>query len=141
MRRAFLTLIFAASTSLPLIAQQPEAITALAAQQASWNRGDLQAYTSFYKDAPDTMALLSMPVRGLQSIRNQYAINFPNQDSMGTLEESEIHVRELGDRFTLVTGVYHLTRVKKSGGEAEGSFTDIFEKTSQGWKIIYSSTT
>ncbi len=121
--------------------QQLEVAKALLAQQAAWNRADLGAYLNFYKDAPDTQAVLAGPVRGMQSIRNAYSINFPRAETMGTLDESEVDVRALGDDHALATGHYHLTRTKKGGGDADGSFVDVFEKTPSGWKIIFSETT
>ena len=138
--------------ALPAFAQQPDQLytatrqqldvtKALVAQAAAWNRGDLDGYVSFYKDAPDTIAVLSGPVHGLQSIRNGYSLNFPRPETMGTLDESEVSVRELGERFALATGKYHLTRSKKGGGDTDGTFTDILEKTPAGWRIVYSSTT
>jgi ketosteroid isomerase-like protein len=60
---------------------------------------------------------------------------------MGTLDESEVEVRALGEDHALATGHYHLTRNKKGGGDAEGSFVDVFEKTPKGWKIVFSETT
>jgi ketosteroid isomerase-like protein len=138
--------------TLPALAQAPDQLytatheqldvtKALLAQAAAWNRADLDAYVSFYKDAPDTEAILANSVRGLQSIRNAYSINFPRAETMGTLDESEVNVKELGGNFALATGRYHLTRNKKGGGDAEGIFTDVFEKTPAGWKIIFSETT
>jgi uncharacterized protein (TIGR02246 family) len=121
--------------------QQLDVAKALLAQQAAWNRADLEAYLNFYKDAPDTQAVLAGPVRGMQSIRNAYSINFPRAETMGTLDESEVEVRALGDDHALATGHYHLTRTKKGGGDADGSFVDVFEKTANGWKIIFSETT
>jgi ketosteroid isomerase-like protein len=121
--------------------QQLDVAKALLAQQAAWNRADLEAYVGFYKDAPDTQAVLATPVRGLQSIRNAFSINFPRAEAMGTLDESEVEVRALGEDHALATGHYHLTRNKKGGGDAEGSFVDVFEKTPKGWKIVFSETT
>jgi uncharacterized protein (TIGR02246 family) len=121
--------------------QQLDVAKALLAQQAAWNRADLEAYLNFYKDAPDTQAVLAGPVRGMQSIRNAYSINFPRAETMGSLDESEVDVRALGDDHAIATGHYHLTRNKKGGGDADGSFVDIFEKTPSGWKIIFSETT
>jgi ketosteroid isomerase-like protein len=121
--------------------QQLDVAKALLAQQAAWNRADLEAYVGFYKDAPDTQAVLAAPVRGLQSIRNAFSINFPRAEAMGTLDESEVEVRALGEDHALATGHYHLTRNKKGGGDAEGSFVDVFEKTPKGWKIVFSETT
>jgi ketosteroid isomerase-like protein len=121
--------------------EQLEVTKVLLTQQDAWNKGDLAAYVNFYKGAPDTVAVLATPIRGLQSIYNAYLVNFPNAGAMGTLDESEVNVRELGDNFALATGKYVLSRSKKAGGDAMGTFTDIFEKTPKGWRIIYSSTT
>jgi ketosteroid isomerase-like protein len=136
----------------PISAQQPDQLyTAsklqldvtkiILEQQASWNTGDLDRYVSFYKDAPDTEAILSGPIRGVSAIRNAYHLNFPSRDAMGAIEDSEVAVRALGDNFALATGKYHLMRSKKAGGDAIGTFTQIFEKTSAGWQIIFSENT
>ncbi|WP_263380994.1 YybH family protein [Granulicella paludicola] len=149
--RSFRNILLAATFfTAPLFAQQPahlptpaeaELNTVLSAQAAAWNKGDLAAYLGFYKDARDTQAMFTSPIRGLASIRNAYLLSFPNAEAMGTIDESEITVRPMGENFALVTGVYHLTRNKKAGGTADGLFTDILEKTSRGWKIVYSATT
>jgi ketosteroid isomerase-like protein len=112
----------------------------LLAQQRAWNDGNLDGYLSHYKDAPDTQAVLEGPVRGLANVRTAYHTNYPNRESMGTLEQSEIEVRALGDNFALATGRYHLTRSRKKGPDADGGFTEIFEKTAAGWQVIYSET-
>jgi uncharacterized protein (TIGR02246 family) len=111
------------------------------AQEAAWNRGDLEAYLSHYKDAADTQAILGSPVRGLQNIRTLFHANFPNRDVMGSLEQSSVEIRELGDTFALATGKYDLRRGRKFGGDSSGSFTELFEKTPAGWQIIFSETT
>jgi ketosteroid isomerase-like protein len=113
----------------------------LLAQEAAWNRGDLDAYLAFYKDAPDTQAILGAPLRGLPAIRSRFHSSFPNRDTMGKLEQSEVEVRAMGDTFGLVTGKYQLTRPKKFGGDGDGTFIEIFEKTSTGWQIIFTETT
>ena len=121
--------------------QQLDVTKVILAQQAAWNTGDLDRYLSFYKDAPDTEAYLAAPTIGIPAIRNAYRINFPNRDSMGAIEDSEVTVRALGDNFALATGKYHLQRTKKAGGDAFGTFTLVFEKTSAGWQIIFSENT
>ena len=60
---------------------------------------------------------------------------------MGQLEQSEVEVRELGADFALATGKYRLNRSKKAGGDAQGTFTEIFEKTAEGWKLVFSQST
>lgn len=121
--------------------QQLDVVKIILAQQQAWNKGDLDGYLSHYKDAPDTQAVLASLVRGVENIRAAYRQNFPNKESMGSIEDTDIDVRALGDTYALATGKYHLTRSKKSGGPIEGTFTELFEKTSAGWQIIFSQST
>jgi ketosteroid isomerase-like protein len=60
---------------------------------------------------------------------------------MGTLTFSELEVRSLDPQFAIVVGKYHLDRPKKEGGEADGLFSMVLEKTAKGWKIILDHTT
>ncbi|HEX4154327.1 MAG TPA: DUF4440 domain-containing protein [Acidobacteriaceae bacterium] len=121
--------------------QQLDVVKVILAQRDAWNKGDLNAYLSHYKNAPDTQAVLANLVRGFDNIRAAYRLNFPNKESMGTIEDSEVEVRALGDNFALATGNYHLTRSRKAGGDVQGTFTELFEKTPAGWQIIFSQST
>ncbi len=150
-RRVIVLLTLSLST-WPALAQAPgqlftatkeqlDVAKVVLAQEDAWNRGDLNAYLTYYKDAPDTQAILGGPVRGLAAIRAAFRVNFPNSMSMGTLEQTAVQVRELGDNFALAIGKYTLTRPRKDGGEATGSFTEVLERTPGGWKIIFSENT
>ncbi len=121
--------------------QQLDVTKIVIAQEKAWNKGELDSYLAYYKDAPETEAILNGPVRGLNAIRAAYHTSFPSKDVMGTLEQSSVEVRELGPTFALALGHYKLLRPRKSGGDAEGNFTDIFEKTDAGWKLVFSETT
>jgi uncharacterized protein (TIGR02246 family) len=121
--------------------QQLDVVKVILAQQDAWNHGDLDAYLATYKDAKDTQALLATLVRGLDNIRAAYRLNFPNKESMGSLEDSDVQVRALGDDYALATGRYHLMRSKKAGGPSEGTFTEVFEKTAAGWRVVFSEST
>ncbi|HVG27782.1 MAG TPA: hypothetical protein VM865_09265 [Acidobacteriaceae bacterium] len=121
--------------------QQLDVVKIVLAQQDAWNKGNLEDYLSHYKNAPDTQAVLASLVRGFDNIRNAYRLNFPNRDAMGTIEDSEVEVRELGETYALATGKYHLTRSRKAGGTVDGTFTELFEKTPTGWQIIFSEST
>jgi uncharacterized protein (TIGR02246 family) len=149
MRNLLLLLLLAAPAAL---AQQPDQLfTAtrlqldvtkiLLAQEAAWNRGDLEAYLGYFKDAPDTQAILGAPLRGLPAIRSRFHSSFPNRDTMGTLEQSQVEVRAMGETFALATGKYQITRSRKAGGDGEGTFLEILEKTPTGWQIIFTETT
>ena len=121
--------------------QQLDVVKIILAQQNAWNKGDLDGYLSHYKDAPDTEAVLANLVRGVENIRAAYRQNFPNKDAMGDIEDTDIDVRALGDNYALATGKYHLNRAKKSGGPIEGTFMELFQKTPNGWQIIFSQST
>lgn len=116
-------------------------VKVLLAQEAAWNRGDLAGFASGYKDAADTIFIGSHVSRGHDELLNDYRKNYPNRDAMGTLGFSELEVRPLDDKFAVVVGKYHLDRGKKAGGNAEGIFSLVFEKTDAGWKIIVDHTT
>ncbi len=121
--------------------EQLDVTKVVIAQENAWNAGNLDAYLDHFKDAKDTEAVLNGPVRGLANIRSAYHANFPNKEAMGQLEQTEVEVRELGPNFALATGRYKLLRSKHSGGDAQGTFTEIFEKTDAGWQLIFSETT
>lgn len=121
--------------------QQLDVVKIVLAQENAWNKGDLDGYLSHYKDAPDTQAVLASLVRGVDAIRSAYKQNFPNKDAMGTIEDTDLDVKALGDNYALATGKYHINRSKKSGGPIEGTFMELFEKTQAGWQIIFSQST
>ena len=121
--------------------EQLDVTKVLLAQENAWNKGDLDAYISYYKDSSDTEAILNGSVRGFPAIRSSYHASFPTRESMGGLEQSLVEVHELGPDFAYVRGHYRLARTRKNGGDAEGSFTYILEKTEAGWKLIFSETT
>ncbi|HEY5381593.1 MAG TPA: DUF4440 domain-containing protein [Acidobacteriaceae bacterium] len=121
--------------------QQLDVVKIVLAQRDAWNKGDLDGYLSHYKNAPDTQAVLATLVRGVDNIKAAYRLNFPNKESMGSIEDSAVEVRALGDDFALATGKYHLTRSRKAGGDVDGTFTELFEKTPAGWQIIFSQST
>jgi uncharacterized protein (TIGR02246 family) len=121
--------------------EQLDVTKVVLAQEKAWNKGDLDGYLALFKDAPDTEAILNGPVRGLANIRSAYHASFPNREAMGVLEQSSVEVRELGPAFALALGHYRLARSRKGGGEAQGTFTEIFEKTEGGWKLIFCENT
>jgi len=121
--------------------QQLEVVKIVLAQEAAWNRGDLDGFLSRFKDDPDTQVVLGVRARGMTTIRNAFHTNYPNREAMGAIEYTDIEARELGENFCLATGRYRVERSKKAGGAAEGNFTEVFQKTAQGWQVIFSETT
>jgi ketosteroid isomerase-like protein len=143
-------LFAAALICVPLVAQQQlstvpqqqlDIIKVLLSQEAAWNRGDLAGFSEAYKNSPDTLFVTNAVNRGYEGMVDAYRRDYPNRAAMGTLSFSELEAHPLDERFAVVIGRYHLERNKKEGGNADGIFSLVLEKTDKGWKIIVDHTT
>src|SRR5215469_1346225 len=113
------------------------AIRAVFAQQAmDWNRGDMEAFATGYKNSPDILFIGSSISRGYAGMLERYHTVFNTREKMGTLTYSDVEVQPLDERFATATGKFHLERTAAGGGNAGGSYLLVFEKTPQGWKIV-----
>lgn len=121
--------------------QELDVVKVLLKQEAAWNKGDIDSFAEGYKDSPDTLFITKQISRGFSGMLAEYHQNYPNRAAMGTLAFSELEVHPLDEKFALCLGKYHLERSKKDGGNAEGIFSLIFEKTADGWKIVVDHTT
>jgi ketosteroid isomerase-like protein len=121
--------------------EQLAVVKIVLAQESAWNKGDLDGFLAGFKDAPDTQAVLGNRAVGMAEIHNAFHNNYPNREAMGLLSYSDVEARMLGENFALATGKYHLDRSKKYGGPADGTFTEVMEKTPKGWQIIFDETT
>ncbi len=109
-------------------------------QVAAWNRGDTNSFMLGYKDSPDTTFIGKSVEHGYQPILERYKRVYSSKAAMGTLDFSEIAVRQLGPDYAVCTGKFHLARTAEGGGDARGIFSLIWEKTPQGWQIILDHT-
>jgi uncharacterized protein (TIGR02246 family) len=105
-------------------------------QAADWNRGDLTEFATAYKNSPDILFIGSKVSRGYAQMLERYRTVYSTKEKMGTLTFSDIEVQALDDRFATATGRFHLERTAAGGGNAEGSYMLVFEKTPEGWKIV-----
>jgi ketosteroid isomerase-like protein len=121
--------------------EQLDVVKVLLTQQAAWNHGDIDAFVQTYKDAPDTLMVTHQISHGFAGLVEEYRHDYPNKAAMGTLTFSELEARPLDANFAIVVGKYHLERGKKEGGNAEGVFSVVLEKTDKGWKIVLDHTT
>jgi len=121
--------------------QELDVIKVLLAQEAAWNKGDLETFIQGYKNSPDTLFITRQVFRGVDGMLEEYRHNYPTKAAMGALAFSELEVHPLDENFAVVIGKYHLDRSKKEGGNADGIFSLVFEKTDKGWKIIIDHTT
>jgi uncharacterized protein (TIGR02246 family) len=115
----------------------------LDAQVASWNRGDVVTFMQGYKNSPTTTFVGKTVEHGYEKILARYQRNFAGKEKMGQLTFTDLEVRQLDAHFATVTGRFHLARNADAGGDAQGIFSLVFEKTAKaegGWKIILDHT-
>jgi ketosteroid isomerase-like protein len=145
-RTLILFLFFAImATSIFLRAQNtPEAQairTVLDKQVVDWNRGDLESFATGYKNSPDILFMGSKISRGYAQMLDTYRNGYSTKEKMGTLNFTALEVQPLDEHFATVTGNFHLERTAAGGGNADGYFLLVVEKTPAGWKIVRDATT
>ena len=118
-----------------------DVVKVVLAQEKAWNAGDIASYIKAYKDSPGTLFVGREISRGFKQILEDYEHDYPNRASMGTLTFSELEAHPINDAYAICLGRYHLDRGKKDGGNADGFFSLVLEKTPDGWKIILDHTT
>ena len=118
-----------------------EVVKVLTRQENAWNKGDLDSFTAAYKNSSEIVFVGSHISRGYADMVNEYRHDYPTKEAMGTLSFSDLEPRVLDEHFAVLVGRYKLERNKKSGGNAEGAFSMVLEKTKEGWKIIVDHTT
>ena len=110
----------------------------LSAQQAAWNRGDVDAFLVGYWPSPELTFSGSGGVsRGWDGVLARYKKSYPNHAAMGQLDFSDLEFRYLGPDAALVLGQWHL---KRESGDIGGVFTLVWQKFPDGWKIIHDHT-
>ena len=145
--RALLPFV-AVLTLLPRVTAQPgplfpqtEIPILLQRQAADWNRGDLDAFASGYKNSPDILFIGRTVEHGYAGMLAGYRTRYPTREAMGTLTFSQLAVQPLDAQFATATGHFHLERSARGGGNADGFFLLVLEKTPAGWKIVRDDTT
>jgi ketosteroid isomerase-like protein len=115
------------------------AVTAvLTAQQTAWNHADVDKFLEGYWRSPElTFSGTGGIARGWDAVLTRYRKNYPDQESMGHLEFSELEFRFLGKDAALVLGHWHLARAK---GDIGGVFSLVWQRFPEGWRIIHDHT-
>jgi uncharacterized protein (TIGR02246 family) len=154
MRSFFLSVAAFGMLGLVLLAAEPQHLGAgsndgrkgdreaiqevLSAQQAAWNRGDVNAFLAGYWHSANLTFFGSSGVsRGWDGVLARYKKNYPDRAAMGQLDFSELEFRFLGPDAALVLGHWHLKREKDEIG---GVFSLVWQRFPEGWKIIHDHT-
>jgi uncharacterized protein (TIGR02246 family) len=119
---------------------------AIAAQVAAWNRADIPAFMQAYENSPETTFIGQTLRKGYAPILERYKSAYTTPEQMGKLSFANLEVRLLQGscgkpEFAVVTGTFHLQRTAK--GEAkkdDGTFSLVWRKAADGWKIVLDHT-
>ena len=123
-------------------ASAPDAAVRAMMQKSAddWNRGDLDAFATSYKNSPDILFIGRSIRRGYAGMLAGYKSGYPTREKMGTLTFRDLEVQPLDERFVTTTGKFHLERTAAGGGNADGYFLLVIEHTPGGWKIVRDDT-
>ncbi len=110
----------------------------LAAQQTTWNNGDIDGFMNGYQKSPDTVFVSGDTLtRGWQTVRDRYRAKYATAAKMGRLRFSEIDIRFLAPHLAVAQGRWELTRAQD---HPHGRFTLLFRLTNGEWRIILDHT-
>ncbi|MBK6930224.1 MAG: DUF4440 domain-containing protein [Saprospirales bacterium] len=106
----------------------------MAAQEAAWNRGDLEAFMEGYwrSDSLTFIGSKGLTLGWRQTLEN-YQKGYPDRDAMGKLSFSIISIELLSPKSAFVIGKWHLAR---NAGDLSGHFTLLWKKIKGHWVIV-----
>src|SRR5262245_23339530 len=92
--------------------QVSQAIRAvMEAQQAAWNRGDIEGFMDGYERGEATTFVSGDDItRGWQTVLDQYKQRYNSPGLMGSLMFSELDIQPLSPSHAIVNGRWELTR-------------------------------
>jgi len=141
-RRLFLLLalfLIACRSLICAATSAPEEIRAvLAAQEAAWNRGEIESFMAAYARSPETIFVSGDDVtRGWETVRDRYAKKYDTPAKMGRLTYSGLTITPLCEDAAIVLGSWSLER---AGDHPHGKFTLLFRRLPEGWRIVLDHT-
>jgi ketosteroid isomerase-like protein len=107
-------------------------------QIKAWNDGSVDGYMNGYWNSDSTTFVSGGTVtRGYRDVLARYKKGYDTKAKMGKLEFSHLVIRPIKADVAIAMGAWKLTR---SGDTPGGRFTLIFEKKTEGWRIVYDHT-
>ena len=140
MKRALLVLAACAAAPRTFAADDDRAVRAvLAAQQAAWNRGDLDAFMAGYARSDALVFTSGGKIRrGWRETFEKYRAKYGAAPAtMGHLDFEVLGVQPLGADGAIVLGRWKLADTPNAGG---GVFSLAFARTPEGWRIVHDHT-
>lgn len=109
-------------------------VKVLAAQQAAWNKGDIDGFMQGYWQSDSLMFIGKSGITyGWQKTLENYQKSYPDTTAMGKLDFEFVETKRLSAIYYFVTGKWHLAR---SIGDIGGHFTLLFRKIKGKWVIV-----
>lgn len=132
-----LPLFYSFQSSLDIPKTKNEIQTILERQKILWNEGNIEGFMEYYWNSEDfTFQSGNIRLRGWQALLSRYKNSYSGEN-MGKLDFSNIHIKALSNDFAYVLGRWKLILKDSS---KEGLFTLIFQRMTEGWKIIHDHT-
>ena len=148
--RFFLSLLLVSVFAIEIHAQDLNAVDdgvakaaverVLRAQQAAWNRHDLDGFMAGYWNSPElTFFSGALEHQGWQATLERYRGKYASPGhEMGKLEFSGLRIEMLGAEAAFVRGAWQLTL--PDGKMPHGLFTLVLRKFPEGWRIVHDHT-
>jgi len=115
-----------------------EITTAMAAQEAAWNAGDIDGFMALYWNDDGLKFVTKNGItQGFDEVLQRYQKAYPEKSTMGKLHFEILESQVLSDEVVLLTGSWRLTGLKD---EPRGYFTLIWKRIDGAWKITYDHT-
>lgn len=123
-------------------AADPRSIEAVVrAQEAAWNRGDIEAFMSEgYWNSPDLTFYSGGDVtHGFEPVLARYVKRYKSGGAeMGTLSFTDVEVLPLAKDAAVARGRWALDFERQP--DVGGLFTLVFRRTPDGWRIVHDHT-
>jgi beta-aspartyl-peptidase (threonine type) len=137
---AIVAAIVSVASGAQLTREPADARAVIDAQEAAWNRGDLEGFMAgYWRDDRLTFYSGDTVTRGWRATLDRYRKRYQSEGKeMGKLQFREVTVEPLGTDAALARGRWHLTM--KDGKTPNGLFTLVFGKIDGQWRITHDHT-
>jgi ketosteroid isomerase-like protein len=109
------------------------------AQQAAWNRGDIEGFMQGYaREETTTFVSGDTVTRGWGTVLERYRTRYQTRERMGRLSFTDLELKPLSPFYIIGIGRWQLTL--ESGETPHGRFTLLFRRTAAGWRIVHDHT-
>lgn len=106
-------------------------------QKILWNEGNIEGFMGYYwKSEKFTFQSGKQRLHGWDALLSRYKTSY-SEENMGVLDFTEVEIRVLSSDFAYILGRWKL---KLKDTVREGLFTIIFQRMSEGWRIIHDHT-